>query len=46
MTPDQIAAEIARLQTMLRAREGKAGYTANVAAIKARIAELQAMTPE
>jgi hypothetical protein len=43
MTPDEITAEIARLKAMLQARDGKAGFKANVAAIRKRIAELEAM---
>lgn len=46
MTADEIAAEIARLNALIAARTGKNCYAQNIAAIKARIAELQAMTPE
>lgn len=42
LTPEQKAAEIKRLNALVRAREGKAGYSQNVAAIKARIEELSA----
>lgn len=45
MTEQAIKDEIARATALLKKREGKPGYTANVASIKARIAELQAMTP-
>jgi hypothetical protein len=34
--------ELAALRAKLKAREGKGGYSANVEAIKARIAELEA----
>ncbi len=34
--------ELEALRAKLRAREGKPGFEANVAAIKARIAELEA----
>ena len=40
MTPQD---ELADCQEMLTARENRPGYAANVAAIKARIAELQAI---
>lgn len=46
MTSEETAAEIARLNRLLRAREGKSGYSANVTAIKARIAELEALPDE
>ena len=42
LTPEQKVAEVKRLTALLRAREGKPGYTQNVAAIKARIEELSA----
>lgn len=45
MTKQAIEDEIARATKLLNAREGKSGYMQNVASIKARIAELQAMTP-
>ncbi len=40
MTPQE---ELAQVREMLAAREGKAGYNENVKAIKARIAELEAL---
>lgn len=46
MTQEQITAETARVGALLRAREGKLGYKQNVVAIKARLVELQDMTPE
>lgn len=46
MTEQAIKDELIRANALLKAREGKAGYTANVASIKARIAELEAMTPD
>lgn len=39
------AAEIVRLEALLRAREGKPGYAANVEAIKAQIAKLKEAAP-
>lgn len=45
MTPDEIAAELDRLNGLIVAREHRDGYKANVEAIKARIAELEAMQP-
>ena len=41
MTPDERATELARLRRLLAARDGKAGYKANVEAIKIRIADLE-----
>lgn len=46
MTDEEKAAEITRLKRMVRAREGMIGYKANVAEIRARIAELEAPEPE
>lgn len=46
MTQEEIAAELSRCKKLLKIREGRAGYTANVEAIKARMTELQAMTPD
>lgn len=42
MTDEEKKAEIERLKRLLAAREGKQGYTANVAAIRKRLAELVA----
>lgn len=41
MTREELEAERADLQRKLKAREGLAGYTANIAAIKARLAEIE-----
>lgn len=41
MTRDELQAEHADLQRKLKARDGLAGYTANVAAIKARLAAIE-----
>jgi hypothetical protein len=38
-----VSEELARLKRMLRVREGKSGYKANVEAIKAEIAKLEAL---
>lgn len=46
MSKEEIAAELARLNKLLRARDGKVGYGQNVQAIKVRIAEIEAMTPD
>jgi hypothetical protein len=46
MTKEQITAETARVNALIRARDGKAGYRQNVEAMKARLAELQDMTPD
>lgn len=45
MTEEDRKLELDRLRTLLRAREGKTGYGQNVEAIKARIAEIEGMTP-
>lgn len=42
VTNPDLAAEIARLQKLLRQRDGKSGYAQNVEAIKARLKELGA----
>jgi hypothetical protein len=41
-----ITDEIARAKALLKARDGKPGYSVNVQSIRARIAELEAMTPD
>lgn len=46
MTQQAIKDELARANALLRKREGKPGFAANVASIKARIAELQEVTPD
>lgn len=46
MTQPEIDAEIARLRAKEAARIGKVGFEANIAAIRERIAELQAMEAE
>lgn len=40
------AAEIERLKRLLASREGKSGYAKNVAAIRARLAELEGSVDE
>ena len=45
MTQEEIDAELARARHLLRVREGKTGYQQNAEVIKARIAELEGMTP-
>ncbi|WP_275887908.1 MULTISPECIES: hypothetical protein [Sphingomonas] len=43
MTPEQIAERIAKVEAMIAAREGKAGYAANVAACRAELEQLRAL---
>ncbi len=42
MTEEQKAAELARLNRLLEARDGKLGYLQNVEAIKAEIVRIEA----
>jgi hypothetical protein len=41
-TAEEIRAEIAELERKLKKREGRPGFTANIEAINARLAEIRA----
>jgi hypothetical protein len=46
MTKEEAVEELKRLGRLLKAREGKQGYTANIALIRARIVEAQKVLEE